>query len=122
MEIYFDRKTRKVLRYIKWHPQNTLEELQKKFDESQLFINLCLTDYLVCTHPDGTYTSFKNDEVWHTYANDNFWISPKGRKILEDHFDRLWQWAIPTIISTVALIISILSALNPGVIRVLLLQ
>ena len=125
MEIYFDRRTAKILRYIRWHPQNTLAEIQEKLGEDangMTLINLCSAGYLVCTHPDGSRTMFKDRAEWTTYAEDTFWISPKGRKILEDRFDRVWQWAIPILISTAALIISVLSALNPGVVRVILLQ
>lgn len=125
MEIYFDRKTRKILRYIRWHPNNTLSQMRSKFggsDVDMTLINLCITDYLVCKHPDGSLSSFKNQSQWNAHGGDNFWISPKGKKVLEDRFDRMWQWAIPTIISVSALIISIISALNPGVIRVLLIE
>ena len=109
------------MRYIKWHPKNTLADLRTRFGEDQILINLCIADYLVCTHPDGRLTNFKNESVWDTYAEDNFWISPKGRLVLEERFDRLWQWAIPTAISVAALIISILSSIYPGVVKVLLL-
>lgn len=125
MEIYFDRETRKILRYIRWHPNNTLSKMRAKFggsDVDMTLINLCITDYLVCKHPDGKLTAFKDVSEWTTFGEDNFWISPKGKKVLEDHFDRTWQWAIPTIISVSALIISIISALNPGIIKVLLIE
>ena len=111
MEIYFDRKTRKLLRYIKWHPKQTLENIQRKFDDNgtgMLLINMCRADYLVCTHPDGTHTDFKDNSPWQSFGGDLFWISPKGKKLLEDYFDRLWQWSIPTIISVAALIVSCL--------------
>ena len=122
MEIYFDRKTRKILRYIKWHPKNTMTELKEKFDADQLLINLCIAEYIVCTHPDGQHTNFTEESMFDIRADDNFRISPKGLLILEDRFDRIWQWAIPTLISVASLIISILSAMFPGVVKVLLLQ
>ena len=125
MEIYFDKETRKILRYIKRHPNNKLSDIRSKFGGSDVdmdLINLCIADYLVCKHPDGKLTMFKDKSEWVTHSEDNFWISPKGKKVLEDRFDRLWQWAIPTLISMAALIISILSALYPGVIRVLLIE
>lgn len=125
MEIHFDKETRKILRYIKWHPNNTLAQMQKKLGnvaDSMSLIHLCITGYLVCKHPDGSLTAFTDKSEWITYAEDNFWISPKGKKVLEDRFDRIWQWAIPTIISIAALIISLLSALYPGIIRVLLIE
>lgn len=124
MEIYFDRKTVKILRYIKWHRNKTLGDLLNKFDKdglTMLFINLCQADYLICEHPDGSRENYKNSIPYNSEDGDTFWISPKGNKLLEDRFDRLWQWSIPTLISVAALIMSILSAINPGIIKVLLL-
>lgn len=109
MEIYFDKRTRKLLRYVKWHPKETLSSINRKFGTdgtNMLLINMCMADYLVCTHPDGTHTDFKDGPPWDSYGDDLFWISPKGRRILEDRFDRLWQWSIPTIISVAALVVS----------------
>lgn len=121
MEIYFDRRTVSLLRYIKRHPKATLEKLTEKYDEtakSMLLINLCTAGYLVCTRSDGTHTTFSKRDEWHTSGNETFWITSKGRKLLEDRFDRIWQWTIPTAISLLALVISILSAAFPGIIRV----
>lgn len=124
MEIYFDKETIKLLRYIKNHPKNTLQELHEKFGDtadSMSLINLCMTDYLVCTHPDGSFTVFKDRSEWTTYAEDNFWISPKGKKILDDLFDRTWQWLIPTSISALALVLSIAAfiySILPGITEV----
>lgn len=114
MEIYFDKQTRKILRYIRWHPQNRLQDIRNQFggnDVDMTLMNLCITDYLVCQRSDGSLTMFKDKEDWITDGTDSFWISPKGRKVLEDRFDRLWQWAIPTLISVAALIISLISAI-----------
>ena len=125
MEIYFDKETRKILRYIKWHPNNLLSTLRSKFggsDVDMTLINLCIADYLVCRHPNGKLTSFKDAIELTTWEKDNFCITPKGKKVLEDHFDRMWQWAIPTMISVAALIISVISSLYPGIVRVLLIQ
>ena len=111
MEIYFDKKTRKLLRYIKWHPKKTFNHIQQKFTDKgigMLLINMCMDDYLICTRSDGTHTNFKNDSPWHSVGDDVFWVTPKGNKLLEDRFDRLWQWSIPTIISVAALIVSCL--------------
>lgn len=109
-EIFFDRKTVKLLRYIKWHPDTCLCDIQKKFGESadtMLIVNMCLAHYLIAKRSDNTYTNFK-DGNFVLFNDETFWVSPKGRKILDDRFDRLWQWSIPTIISVAALIISII--------------
>lgn len=111
MEIYFDKKTRKLLRYITRHPKRTLKDILARFEDDatdMTIINLCLADYLVCTHPDGSMTNYKDGKPWQSNADDLSWVSPKGKKLLEDHFDRLWQWSIPTIISVAALIVSFL--------------
>lgn len=111
MEIYFDRKTRKVLRYIKWHPKKSLFDIQAKLGESadgMLLINLCQSGYLLAEIADGKYTDYSDGPPWHMNGTERFWVSPKGNKLLEDRFDRLWQWSIPIIISVAALIISAL--------------
>lgn len=111
MEIYFDRATRKLLRYVKWHPNKTLDELHHRFGDLAndfQFISLCKTDYMLCTRSDGTHTNYKDGPPWHFDGQERFWVSPKGRKLLEDHFDRIWQWSIPTIISVAALMVSCL--------------
>lgn len=113
MEIYFDKATTRVLRYIRWHKNTTLGQLQAKFGDDaniQLIVDMCAANYLVCKRPDGSYTMFHNGEDSNMYHDDTFWVSPKGKKLLEDRFDRLWQWSIPTVISVAALIVSILAA------------
>lgn len=122
-EIYFNHKSIKILRYIRWHRANTEYKIQKKFGEnanSLFLVNLCKAGYLVAIRPDGRYTDFR-DGTLKTASDFSYWVSPKGEKLLDDRFDRMWQWAIPTAISIVALAISVLSALFPGVIKVILL-
>lgn len=112
MEIYFDRATMAVLRYIRWHPKKNLNDIQRRLGEkadSLLLINLCMADYLVCTAEDGTYPDFRDRASRWLTGRETFWVSPKGKKILEDRFDRLWQWSIPVLISVAALIISALT-------------
>lgn len=124
MEVYLDKDVMKLLKYIKRHPNNTLKELQERFGDvadSLDLINLCMSDYLVCKHPDGSCTMFKDPSTWKTFADDNFWITPKGKYVLNEHYEKLLQWAIPVIISTIALVVSVLSATNPGIIKVLLI-
>lgn len=113
MEIYFDRKTIRILRYIRWHRNSSIYKIQKKFGEdadTKLLINMCIASYLVCIRPDGSYTTFSDSESHVIESTETFWVTPKGRKILDDRFDRFWQWSIPTVISVVALVVSILSA------------
>lgn len=115
MEIYFDKKTIRILRYIRWHKNSTVDEIQRKFGESAdtfLLINLCLSDYIVAVKKDGTYTNYQNKTERVIDGSERFWVSPKGRKLLDDRFDRLWQWSVPVTISTIALIISYITLLT----------
>lgn len=123
-EIYFDHKTIHFLRYIKWHKNCTEGKIIDRFHDSSYsmeLINMCLAGYLVATRPDGTHTDFR-DGKYNTAYNFRYWVTPKGRKVLDDRFDRLWQWSVPTLISVAALIISIISAIHPGIISVMLMN
>ena len=111
--VSFDHKNIKILRYIKYHPKNQEQILLKKFRRyisGQLLINMCIDGYLVAEKPDGTYAEFQQ-KPYHTEGSYRYALTAKGRKILDDRFDRLWQWSIPTLISVAALIISIISAI-----------
>lgn len=112
-EIYFDRSAIKLLRYIKRHKEPTLCKIQNRFpkdDLTMLLINLCLSQYIGADRENGEHT-FLTDGNWNFTGIEKFWITRKGKCFLDQRFDRLWQWSIPTLISTLALIISIISAI-----------
>lgn len=108
--VYMTRNTIKMLRYIRWHKNAIEQDIRKHFGDdfcNSVLINLCLTDYLIAIKPDGTYTNFKDGKCTTAY-NYKYWVTPKGQEFLDNRFDRLWQWAIPTLISVAALIASLL--------------
>ena len=41
-----------------------------------------------------------------------FWITPRGKKLLEDQFADFWRFMIPTLISVAALAISAVSLIK----------
>ena len=110
-EIYLNHQTLRLLRYIRHHQNCTQKEIKNKFGEEAAnyqLINLCKAGYLVATMPDGSYTMFLDGNMYLSY-DFTFWASPKAEQVLDDRFDRLWQWCIPTTISVIALIVSALS-------------
>lgn len=116
--IDFDHKTIRLIRYIKWHKNATLYTLQKKFKDdadTYILINLCRANYLTAILPDGKYSHFDADDMHIITTRERFWLTPKGRKILDDRFDRLWQWSIPVLISVAALVFSVLSWFSASV-------
>lgn len=50
-------------------------------------------------------TDFRNG-IFVVNPEDKFWASPKTDQLLEERFQRRWQWIVPTVISALALIIS----------------
>lgn len=107
-DIYFSRKNIKVLRYIRRHRGVLEKSILERFGESvssMLLINLCMSGYLVVERPDGSYVKFSRPPFKSAY-NYKYWITSKGEKVLDDRFDRIWQWAIPTLISIAALCVS----------------
>lgn len=110
-EIYLTRQTIRLLRYIRHHKDCTQQDIAQKFGSDAggyQLINLCKAGYLVATRPDGSYTMFQDGDL-HLSYDFTFWATPKTEKVLDDRFDRLWQWCIPTTISVIALIVSALS-------------
>ena len=108
--VYMTRKIVRLLWYIRLHKDCTEEQLLQKFgydSGSYILINLCLTDYLLAIRPDNSYTNFKDGNFVTAY-NYRYWLTPKGEEYLDNRFDRLWQWSIPTLISVAALVVSAL--------------
>lgn len=92
------KSTVKLLKFIMKHPSITFEELQLKFKEIDFMelVLLCLTDYLVCTKPGNLPTNF-SDGRFVVAPTDEFWASPKTEQLLEERFQRRWQWIVPTV-------------------------
>ena len=117
-----DNETARILKYIKKNPKVTRAELKAKYDnaDDSIMLYLCVKSYLVCMHPNGEPSTFSMGEPRIYYPDDYFWLTPKAKAFLEINSSRKWQWLIPTIISLLALTISVLSAIFPGVVKVML--
>ncbi|WP_087242533.1 hypothetical protein [Anaeromassilibacillus sp. An200] len=102
--------TVKLLKYIHRHQNCTFSDLQRKFKDLDFMelVNLCLTEYMICTKPDNRMTVFR-DGNFSVGENDRFWVSPKTEQFLQERRRAWLQWVIPTAISGVALILSILA-------------
>lgn len=116
MEIHFCRKNIRILRYIRWHKNATINQINKKFgDDADSFtlVSMCKAGYLVSIKEDGSYSVYdENNSFGVISGKETFWVTPKGQKILDDRFDRFWMWSIPTLISVVALVISAFALYN----------
>lgn len=112
--VFLDRRTLSIIRYIKRHPQTTEKTIRFKKK-----INLCDVDPILKALLSEQIIS-KSKTVLEQQSESNISISSflsetdplyitwKGRELLDDRFDRVWMWAIPTIISVAALIVSII--------------
>ena len=130
MELYFDKKDMQILRYIyrsgdkgaRW------QTLREKFgDKANIFFleQLTAAEYTVTQKPDGSYVRFEEGYPdWNHVDDGNFrsFTVSKANKLIEDQFDRVWQWAIPVLISVAALIVSVLGSGFPEVVTVQLLK
>lgn len=122
LEIPITKQTTKMLSFIRKHPNSTFETIQKKFKKIDFMdlVNLSLTGYLVCTRKNNIHTNF-SDGNFKVDTLDRFWASPKTDQYLEERFQRRWQWIVPTVISGMALILSVIAfivSLSPTVTEV----
>lgn len=97
----------KILRFINKHQNITYKDLKQKFEKLDYMdlVYLCLCGYLVCTKPGPALTDFRTG-IFIVNPEDMFWASPKTEQLLEERFQRRWQWIVPTVISALALTIS----------------
>lgn len=118
--IDFDRHTVKLLRFIRRQKNATAPqiEIQKYSDKISVekedigFLLICLTKegYLLAIKKDG-FDTF-DAPPYSTTQYTRFWITPRGKKLLEDQFADFWRFMIPTLISVAALIISAVSLIK----------
>lgn len=112
--MYFDRRTTRVLLFIYMSRDHgvswgTLHKVFKKTANIFLLETLTNEGYTVtCDRPKHSIT-FTEDNI-HRDANYRSFCSTKGRAFLENRIFNFWKWTIPTIISVVALIVSVLGA------------
>ena len=113
--IYIDKKTLKILRYIKRSKDNGVSwgTLRKKFGEETA------DSTLLSALSKEEYTATKNEKGEWVYPDefkivgDDFrsFTLPKANQIIERECFDFWKWIIPTLISVAALIISALALL-----------
>ena len=115
MEIYFDRRTLRVLRMIARSGDNgtrwdKLYAYYSKDVSPDLLINLSIAGYTVTQDRQGAYLHI--DENWPRNVYDDYrsFCSPKGWELLERRCFNFWKWIIPTFFSFGSLVISILAA------------
>lgn len=111
--VYMTHEVIRMLWYIRLHKNCTEADILERFVKdggSYVLINLCVTDYLLAIRPDGSYTNFKDGEYVTSY-DYRYWVTPKGQEFLDNRFDRMWQWIVPTVISVLALAVSVLDAI-----------
>lgn len=129
--IYFDRKTLQILRHINSCGDKgiTWEKLRERFGEDDanvyLLEDLTKEHYTVTKDQNGKWIDFSyNSGVF--YSAFCSFCSPKGKELLEKQSFNFWKWIIPTIISVIALALSLISVLlsvfGSDVIKVVLLK
>lgn len=121
----FDRKTVSLLRYMKHHRGKTPSEIfqikkfRDKSNPQNTTVNICFC--LENLYKQGYISNnsnllFASSETPCNFEefmlkSEPFYITAKGKKFLEDRFDRYWMWIIPTSISVLTLICSLLTFL-----------
>ena len=112
--VVFDKKTLRILKYIRNHNKHgvTWTKLQKKFgeDDANIFLLEALNKelYVVTKNTEGQWIDFNQQQF---YMDSKFvsFATPKANEMIERKCFDFWKWIIPTLISVVALLISILA-------------
>jgi len=111
--IHFDRETLSILRYIKRCGKKgaSWSNIQKRFGED--VANIFLLEqfnkelYTITQDSSGKWIDFSQQTS--VVSGPRSFITPKGNELLEQKCYSFWKWAIPTIISVAALIVSIIA-------------
>ena len=111
--IYFDKKTLSVLRFIKSSGDKgvTWGKLRKKFGDDacvQLLINFTNEEYVVTKDSCGNWI-YKNEFPIMLDSDFRSFSTPKANELIETRVFNFWKWIIPTFISLVALVMSIVT-------------
>lgn len=111
--IHFDKKTYKTLKKIYDADDKGVRwgDLRKIFGDDGLHSILCDFDaelYTVNMDEDGNWITLNCKQL---RTSDNFraYITPKGGEFIWKRIIQFRRWVIPTIISTVAFFVSVLS-------------
>ncbi len=128
--MHFDRRTLKILRYIRRHKGVTEDELRTRFkteddDVSMTLILFVQEGYVVSKDGDGKWCA--HDEIpYNTAYNHTYYISTKGNELIEARQASFWKWIVPTILSFVSLLASLGTLLytlyGDDIIKVLLVK
>lgn len=120
--IYFDKRNLRLLKIIYWHKSGiTFEAISKKelhqgsADEKKeqlasSIISFFNEGYIGCTNTDKAWIRF-TDAIVDVTDDAKFFCTEKGNEFLEKRSYGFWKWALPTIISVLALIVSVFAAI-----------
>lgn len=114
--IYFDKRSLRVLWFI-YHRKDkgaSWIELQKKFNSAaNIFFleSLSREEYTVTKNQIGEWINF-NEYESSRCANFRSYCTAKGNELLESRKFNFWKWTIPTLVSIIALAVSIISAVS----------
>lgn len=124
--IYFDKKTIKLVRYIKRHAGVTEGKLHKKFgDISMLLISLFQEDYVIIKNENDKYVHHAQ-QPYHTTDKFTYYPTSKLNQLVEEKVYNFKKWIFPLAISVASLIASVLTLLysiyGDNIIKVLLVK
>lgn len=129
--IYFDKDTLNILKYIRRHKGVTEQVLKDKFERSEddnismLLIEFIKENYVLAKNESGEWVIHDKLPYRSSYAF-RYYITSKGNEIVEKYCFEFWRWVVPTLISIISLMVSIvtllLSQYGTDVLKVLLVK
>lgn len=125
--IYFDKENVNILKYIKRHKGVSEGILANKFgaDVSMFLILLVQERYLIAEDENKKYV-IHDTMPYHSSSNFKYYPTPKLNQLVEEKVFNFWKWTIPTFISILSLILSIITLLfsiyGNDIIKVLLIE
>lgn len=110
--MYFDRDTIRVLKYIRKCGKNGAEwsDILKKFEyANQGMLLIFNSDLYACAYrQNGDPVPFETMKVKEVKGIRSY-CTPKGNQLLEERSFNFWKWTIPTFISLISLLISMIT-------------
>ena len=110
--IYFDKKTLAILKCITKNEGITERELRYKFgnDISMLLINFVKEQYVIADDENNNHVT--HDKLpYHSNSLFTYYPTSKGNELVETRVFNFWKWTIPTFISILSLLLSIITFL-----------
>ena len=110
--ITFDAISKKVLppELYEKEKKDGAEECKEKEQLNASIISFFNEGYIGCTNTDKAWIKLP-DVIVGVTAKANFFCTEKGNEYLEKRSYGFWKWALPTIISVLALIVSVFGAI-----------